>query len=42
MKGFLIGAVVGVVVLWRWRDNIQRYLNSRRHGVIVAGSQAKG
>jgi hypothetical protein len=42
MKGFLISAVVGVVLLWRWRDNIQRYLNPQRHSVIVAGSQAEG
>jgi hypothetical protein len=42
MKGFLIGVVAGVVVAWRWRDNIQRYLNRRRRGVIVAGLSAKG
>jgi hypothetical protein len=27
VKEFLIGAVAGVVVVWRWRDNIQRYLD---------------
>jgi hypothetical protein len=41
MKEFLIGAVAGVVVVWRWRDNIQRYLTGRQ-GVIVAGSRAEG
>jgi hypothetical protein len=42
MKEFFIGAVAGVVVAWRWRDNIQQYLSRWRHGVIVAGSSAKG
>ena len=41
MKEFLIGAVAGVIVVWRWCDNIQQSLN-RWQGVIVAGSQAKG
>jgi hypothetical protein len=30
MKAFLLGAVVGGLMVWRWRDEIQQYLEAGR------------
>jgi hypothetical protein len=30
MKTFLLGAVIGGLIVWRWRDDIQGYIEDGR------------
>jgi hypothetical protein len=36
MKAFVVGTIVGGLAVWRWREDIARYLDQGREGVVEA------
>jgi hypothetical protein len=36
VKAFVLGIVVGGLAVWRWREDIERYLDQGREGVVEA------
>ncbi|HTY77783.1 MAG TPA: hypothetical protein VMI34_08200 [Candidatus Bathyarchaeia archaeon] len=33
MRGFMLGALAGAVVVWYWRDQVRNYLDSKTRGM---------